>query len=81
MKRAFDEADAVETAIGYQPKPEDINMEGLDISRETLEGLLSVDKALWKEEAQGIHEFYGKFGDKVPQGLRDELAKLEENLK
>ena len=81
MKRAFGEADAVETPIGYQPKAEDINMEGLDISKETLQGLLSVDKELWKDEAKGIHEFYGKFGDKVPQGLRDELAKLEENLK
>ena len=81
MKRAFGEADAVETPIGYQPKAEDINMEGLDISKETLQGLLGVDKELWKDEAKGIHEFYGKFGDKVPQGLRDELAKLEENLK
>ena len=81
MKRAFNETDAVETAIGYQPKAEDINLEGLDISKETVEGLLGVDKDLWREEAKGIHEFYNKFDGKVPQELLNELAKLEENLK
>ncbi len=81
MKRACDEADAVETAIGYQPKAEDINLDGLDISKETVEGLLGVDKALWAEEAKGIREYYAKFGDKVPAELLRELDTLENNLK
>ena len=37
-----------------------------------------MDKALWAEEAKGIREYYGKFGDKVPQELLNELNKLEE---
>ena len=81
MKRAFGEIDAVETAIGYQPKADDINIEGLDISKETLEGLLGVDKNLWREEAKGIREYYAKFGDKLPKELMDELNTLENNLK
>ena len=81
MKRAFGEIDAVETAIGYQPKADDINLEGLDISKETVEGLLSVDQELWREEAKGIHEFYAKFDGKVPQELMNQLAILENNLK
>ena len=81
MKRAFNETDAVETAIGYQPKAEDINLEGLDISKETVEGLLGVDKDLWREEAKGIREYYAKFGDKLPKELMDELNTLENNLK
>ena len=81
MKRAFDEIDAVETPIGYQPKVDDINLEDLDVSKETLAGLLSVDRDLWREEAKGIREYYSKFGDKLPQALRDELATLENNLK
>ena len=32
MDRCFDEADAVDTAIGYVPKAEDINLAGLDFS-------------------------------------------------
>ncbi len=73
-------AEACETAIGFEPRPEDINLEGLDIDRETLAGLLSVDKDLWKTEAEGIREFYKKFEDKLPKELMSELEKLEKNL-
>jgi len=36
---------------------------------------------LWNTEAEGIAEFYGKFGDKLPKTLADELAALRNNLK
>ena len=82
LGRCDNTADAVETAIGFEPKPEDIETEGLDgITSETIAGLLSVDKELWKEEAEGIREFYKKFGDKLPKELLGELEKLENNLK
>lgn len=42
--------------------------------------MLDVDKSLWNEEAQGISEFYAKFGDKLPKVLADELATLKANL-
>ena len=80
LGRCAGEADAVETAIGYEPKPEDIEIEGLDIDVDTIAELLKVDNELWKEEAKGIHEFYAKFGDHLPQELKDQLAKLEGNL-
>lgn len=80
LARCEGKADAVETAIGYEPKAEDINIEGLDLDVETVRGLLNVDKDLWKEEAKGIHEFYGKFGDRLPCELSKELETLEENL-
>ncbi len=83
MKRAFDEVDAVETEIGYMPKPEDINIEGLsDVTLDTMKSLLSVDKELWKEDVKNIKEFYAKFDefDTLPQELKDELAALEKRL-
>ena len=74
LKRCDGEVDAVETAIGYVPKAEDINLEGLDdFSIETLKGILEVDNAKWAKEAEGIEEFYKKFGDKLPAELRAEL--------
>lgn len=81
LDRCEGKADAVETPIGFEPKAEDINIEGLDITVDTIRDLLNVDKNLWKEEAKGIHEFYAKFGDKLPKELQDELATLEANLK
>ena len=81
MARCYDEADAVETAIGYVPKPEDINTEGLEgIDTETIRGLLSVDKDLWKAEADGIAEYYAKFGDHLPKELAECLETLKANL-
>ncbi len=80
LKRAFGEADAVETPIGYVPKCEDINLEGSGVDEATLRDLLSVDPALWKQEVAGIREFYAKFGDKLPKQLREELDALEARL-
>ncbi|HIS25160.1 MAG TPA: phosphoenolpyruvate carboxykinase (GTP) [Candidatus Faeciplasma gallinarum] len=81
IDRCEDAVDAVETPIGYEPKPEDINVEELDgITTETIKGLLSVDKGLWKEEANGIGEFYAKFGDKLPKELAGELDALKARL-
>ena len=80
LARAFDEADAVETPIGYEPRPEDINIQGLDIDVDTVRGLLDVDRDLWRGEVADIKQFYAKFGGKVPQPLLDQLATLERNL-
>lgn len=80
LKRCEDVVDAVETPIGYVPKADDINIEGLDLDKKTLEGLLNVDNATWKNEVEGIKEFYKKFGDRLPVELECELKKLENNL-
>lgn len=80
MKRCFQEADAVETPIGYQPRPEDINLDGTDVSIDTLRELLSVDPALWKQEAAEIRKFYAKFGSRLPSELSRQLDILDRNL-
>ena len=83
LKRCEGEVDAKETAIGYLPYAKDINIEGLEgeVSLESLESILDVDNDLWAKEAEGIAEFYAKFGDKLPKELADELATLKANLK
>ena len=80
VKRCFNEVDAVETPIGYQPHPNDINLEGTDISQDILKDLLNVDTDLWKQEVSGIKEFYAKFGNKLPAELSHQLSVLEGNL-
>lgn len=80
LKRCEETVDADETAIGYVPKPEDINLEGCSVDEETLKGLLNVDTETWKKEAEGIKEFYKKFGDRLPKELDDELSALESRL-
>lgn len=81
LSRAAGEVDADEAAIGYLPKPSDINIEGLDdVTIDTVRELLSVDKEAWKEDCASIREFFNFIGDRVPKELYDELDKLEANL-
>lgn len=82
INRCEGKVDAVETAIGYVPKAEDINLEGIEdeVSLDTLKSILDVDKSLWKEETKGIEEFYAKFGDTLPKELQHQLDVLKENI-
>ncbi|NLK39765.1 MAG: phosphoenolpyruvate carboxykinase (GTP) [Clostridiales bacterium] len=80
LDRCDGKADAVNTPIGYLPKAEDLNIEGLDISLGTIKELLNVDKDLWLEECKGIREFYAHVGSRVPKALYDELDALEARL-
>ncbi len=80
LDRCEDKVDAVESPIGFLPKAEDINIEGLDITIDTVKELLTVDKNNWTEEVKGIEEFYAQFGDRLPEELKVELAKLKEKL-
>ena len=81
LARCEDKVDARETAIGYVPYAKDINIDGLvGITVDTVEGLLSVDKASWLEDVENIRAFYAQVGDRVPDIMYDELAALEARL-
>ena len=75
IERCEDAVDAVETPIGYLPKKEDLNLEGIEdeVTPEILDMLLAVDKDLWKAEIEDVREFYKDFGDKLPAELTEEL--------
>ncbi len=81
LARCEGTVDAVETPIGFVPKAEDINIEGLqDVTIDTIRDLLTVDVASWKEDIANIKDFYALVGDRVPKELQDELAALEARL-
>ena len=80
IDRCEGKADATETAIGYIPKPEDIDLTDLDMDIETLKSILKVDKDVWTKEAEEIEEHYKKFGDKLPAELKEQLETLKANL-
>ena len=80
LARCEGKVEAVETPIGYVPNAEDINLEGLDITVDTVRELLSVDKALWLEDCAAIREFYKQVGERVPAELYAELEALEARL-
>ena len=80
LDRVAGKVDAKETAIGYVPNADDINIEGLDLSKDTLKELLEVDVPSWKQDIGNIKEFYDLVGERVPAELREELDALEKRL-
>ena len=81
LARCEGTVDADETAIGYVPKPADINVEGLDgVTTDTIRELVSVDHDSWKADIANIREFYDLIGERVPAELREELAALDKRL-
>ena len=82
FRRLEGEAEADETAIGLVPPVGEggIDTSGLDIDREAVEKLLEVDHGAWIEQLPQMHEHYGKFGDKLPDELKEQLAELERRL-
>ena len=85
LKWAFERcngtAKAVDTPIGRLPQPADLDVRGLDISATNLAKLLSVDVDGWLAEVPLIREHFARFGSHLPQGLRDEVDRLEQRLK
>jgi phosphoenolpyruvate carboxykinase (GTP) len=76
-----DQVGARETPIGLVPDLKDFTTEGLDVSRDRLASLFEVNPADWDQELADIREFLGQFGDRVPEGIQSELAKMEKSLK
>ncbi|MGB9105381.1 MAG: phosphoenolpyruvate carboxykinase (GTP), partial [Terriglobales bacterium] len=81
FERCAGTGNAVETPIGRMPTPNDIDTRGLDIPAGNLAKLLSVDVDGWLAEVPLIREHFAKFGDHLPQGMKEEVDKLEERLK
>ncbi|MBR2743604.1 MAG: phosphoenolpyruvate carboxykinase (GTP) [Clostridia bacterium] len=81
LDRCEGKADAVKTPIGYVPKPEDIDLDGTNVTLETMKDILSVDPALWLEDTASVRELYKKLGDKLPKELAKQLDDLEARLK
>ena len=81
IKRCEDAVTADETAIGFMPKAEDINLEGLDFSKDKLKSILDVDKKAWTADIADLEAFYGKFADKLPNELNKQLKALKKGIK
>ncbi|MCD7891118.1 MAG: phosphoenolpyruvate carboxykinase (GTP) [Ruminococcus sp.] len=86
IKRCEGTVDAVETPIGYIPKKEDINLEGIEdeVTPEILDKLLDVDTDLWKKEIAEMRRYYKEDiadkGGKIPAALYEVLDKIEARL-
>ena len=82
FRRCQGKAEAVETEIGLVPPLGEggIDVDGLDVSAETMRELLDIDIDGWKQQLPQMHEHYAEFGQELPVELHKELDALDERL-
>ncbi len=80
IKRVEGSVGAVETPIGFLPKPGDLNTDGLDLPPATLDELLRVDASGWRHEMEAIGEYLAEYGDRAPARLIEEQQRISEQL-
>ncbi|HML91388.1 phosphoenolpyruvate carboxykinase (GTP) [Methyloceanibacter sp.] len=80
FERCDGNAEAVDSPLGKVPAEGALDTEGLDVDAADLKELLSIDVEGWKAEVPSIKEHFETFGEKLPAGLKDELAALEKRL-
>src|SRR5258708_15074297 len=76
LERVEGRGAAQETPIGYVPAKNGLTLDGLKISRESLDELLRVNSEDWETEMEDSKQFLGKFGECLPQEIRQEHEKL-----
>jgi phosphoenolpyruvate carboxykinase (GTP) len=80
LERIEGNAPATETPIGYIPTTNALTLDGLDVSRTTMEELLRVDTADWAKEHADVGNFFQEFGERLPGEIRDEHDRLGQRL-
>jgi phosphoenolpyruvate carboxykinase (GTP) len=80
IARVHGEVDADETPIGYLPRPDEIDVKGLDVSRDVMRELLAVDRPGWLQAATGQREYFQQFGDRLPSEMRKQNEQLVRRL-
>jgi len=80
IQRCQNKIDAKETPIGYMPFKEDIDTSGLDITDENMNALLAIDTDQWLIEMNSIKEYFNEFGERLPNQLLNEHAKVADAL-
>jgi phosphoenolpyruvate carboxykinase (GTP) len=64
---------ARETAIGFLPRPADLDTRDLELAPAALEELLAVSPPDWRKEFEQIGAYLSEVGERVPRALRAEL--------
>ena len=80
LERVEGRGKATETPIGYVPTPDALTLDGLAISDQSVEELLSVDPAAWLKESAETKAFLARFGERLPSEMMQEHANLVERL-
>jgi len=80
VERIEGEAQAIDTPLGRLPAVGALDLDGLDLTEANRDLLLSVDRAVWRQEAALSRDYLESFGDRLPPALWREQEALEARL-
>jgi phosphoenolpyruvate carboxykinase (GTP) len=80
FNRCDDKGETIETALGLLPSIGDLNLDGLDISADALDEILTVDDDAVRKQLPQVEEHLAKFGDTLPDEISRQLEALKERL-
>ncbi len=80
-ERVEGQGQAEETPIGYRPTDEALDLNGLEMTADDVQAMLGINKEEWAKELPDIEEFMTQFGDRLPQRMKDQMARMKERLK
>lgn len=67
VDRVNGKTSAIESPVGWVPRYEDIDWNGLDFPKETFKKLMTIDSELWKKEILSHDELFSKLYDRLPK--------------
>lgn len=80
LRRVDGTVDAERTPIGYLPRPQDLNLEGLKIGAQELRSLLDIERDGWLAEVTDQTLFFDQIGKRLPPELLQEQKNLKARL-
>ena len=69
-----------ETFVGKVPKFGELNLDGLDFSKEDWDALMALIPAEWQDELATQEEFLAKIGDKLPTVVKEQRQALLDRI-
>ncbi len=80
IERVSGQGKADESAIGYVPTKDSIDVSGLNISDTELKDVLNIDINEWRNELPGIKEYFESYGSRLPKELMTEYENLKKRI-
>lgn len=80
IARCKGEVGATESAIGYLPEQDGLDIDDLDIDPEVWQSLISIDQQQWRQEMDEFGEYLASYGDRLPSKLREQHEQVRAAL-
>jgi len=80
VQRCKGEVGATETAIGYLPEEDGVDIADLNIDAAVWKSLISINDDQWRQEMDEFGEYLESFGDRLPNKLREQHRQVRSAL-